>query len=566
VGSAALALASGILLTVAGYSRVCAADSTLPASTTRHELACRKYDANTFIGDQTVIDQLTATRVAGKEMLALPCSENVSGSVVTAQPIGGTAAGNGTERPIAAKGSLNVLFSSQRTPLERFQNGFDLYSWLTFLALNLPADAISAPGAFAAVTAWEKNFFPLDEVMKTREGVSNFSLKNPPESCTAARKQDGGPEPTLFVSVDEVAFNQPFKTGPLVDKDGEYSLNTIFVNLSMQKYVANPNHVKPELRRHLDTLEGQREFPGVIEFPPGNSDTGALGAMMIKASWKVLGPRDDPSEFHTARAYRYFPEGQRPSCDIRTLGLIGFHVVHKTANRHQWIWTTFEHVRNVPSAGEVASGHLSQSSYFFYYSNGATANETPPHPWDPLHPPRIRSQIVRAQDIGADAQTINQSARESLTQHFKVPTFWTHYQLISTQWPADFDCAREANGLKTDQQADPSCSPAPTFLPNSTLETYIQHDIGASGGVPQSTSSCIACHNNAVAYQRIDFGDGKVSVEGDLCPSGKINPTEGLTQACSPASDFTFILEQVCAPMTDPSTGRLDPRRCLRDH
>ena len=32
----------------------------------------------------------------------------------------------------------------------------------------------------------------------------------------------------------------------------------------------------------------------------------------------------------------------------KTLGLVGFHVVHKTKNRPQWIWTLFEHNDNVP--------------------------------------------------------------------------------------------------------------------------------------------------------------------------------------------------------------------------
>jgi hypothetical protein len=541
-GPSMLARVAWVLVTAVYLTPAIVANAQQLSTASRHALACKKYPANTFLSDSTVTDQLSGKRLPNTELLALPCSEEVSGAEVVGKP-----------NSSAAEGSLNSLFSRLRTPLERFQNGFDVYSWLTFVALNLPADSTSELGAPEAPTVWETNFYPLDEVMHATEDGANVNLKNLPESCNVARQKASGPEPTMFVKVDEVAFNQPFKTGPLVDQQGQYSLNTIFMNSAMQTFIQSKNHP-------LDTFHGQQAFKGIIEFPPGDDDAGILGAMMIKASWRVLGKTDDPNEFHTVRAYRYFAQARPSSCDIQTLGLVGFHVVHKTKNRHQWIWTTFEHVRNVPSESEVRSGQFSQPAYFFYDGSARAANATPPQPWDPLHPPAIKSQIVRAQDIGTDTQAVNAAAHSFLTRRSSKPTFWSHYELISTQWPADFSCASELGGLKTDQQADPNCSPAPTFLPNSTLETYVQHDIGTNGGVPQATSSCIACHNNAVAYQDIQFDDGKVA--------GKDNPclSKSPTQACSPASDFTFILEQVCAPMIDPHTGALDTKICMRDH
>jgi hypothetical protein len=59
-------------------------------------------------------------------------------------------------------------------------------------------------------------------------------------------------------------------------------------------------------------------------------------------------------------------------------------------------------------------------------------------------------------------------------------TVWQHYMLISTQWPTDGTSKTDPNGV-----------PAPTFLANTTMETYIQ------GSVPQASSSCMACHGNA---------------------------------------------------------------------
>ena len=50
-----------------------------------------------------------------------------------------------------------------------------------------------------------------------------------------------------------------------------------------------------------------------------------------------------------------------------------------------------------------------------------------------------------------------------------------------TQWPT-----------QPDNQASPTGYPFPLFLANTTMETYTQ------GTVPQSSSTCIGCHNNAV--------------------------------------------------------------------
>jgi hypothetical protein len=79
----------------------------------------------------------------------------------------------------------------------------------------------------------------------------------------------------------------------------------------------------------------------------------------------------------------------------------------------------------------------------------------------------------------------------------------------------------EAAAPKTDflKQPDMTCSPAPTYLANSTLETYSQ------GKIPLASSSCIGCHGNAVSFQ-----------------TGASNPRSGEVRLNQ--SDFTFILEK----------------------
>jgi len=63
-----------------------------------------------------------------------------------------------------------------------------------------------------------------------------------------------------------------------------------------------------------------------------------------------------------------------------------------------------------------------------------------------------------------------------------------------------------------------TCAPAPTYLANSTLETYSQ------GSEPLASSSCMACHGNAVSYQQ---------------RPPNLKPEDFFNQ-----SDFTFMLEK----------------------
>jgi hypothetical protein len=86
---------------------------------------------------------------------------------------------------------------------------------------------------------------------------------------------------------------------------------------------------------------------------------GDPGAVMIKVSWEVLDAPAERQNFHTVDALVLMPldpkETAKRPCLRKTLGLVGFHVGHKTVGRRQWIWTSFEHKKNVPEQQEVDS-------------------------------------------------------------------------------------------------------------------------------------------------------------------------------------------------------------------
>jgi hypothetical protein len=463
-------------------------------------------------GDPRVATPIDAALLKGD----LPCSEEVSG----------------------AEGPLGD------DELRNLQRGFDFYSWLSFIALNAPADnsgiANSQPGTKAK---WEdtRHFIQLLDVMRADGVEPKWNETNTDKTAMIPPACRPSYTPGMMVvEMIEESYNQPFRTGPLIDQRGHFALFDILMNETMFKYIVG---------NKLHQQVTQREFPLRIDFPaganpkpnPASSDPPAgPGSFMLKVSWKIIDPADDKSKFHTVEAIVLLPgsPGQPPAdraCLKKTLGLIGFHAVHKTANRPQWIWTSFEHVDNAPEQSDVDAGlnHLGRRYNFFDPSCDRAkcpVNETPPRPWAPnsnlnhqtQRPTGFQSQITRVVPLTEDTKDINGKFQNLLRD-----TVWKNYMLIGTQWPSDFPCATAKSAdsnpfprTNFEKEPDMNCAPAPTYLANTTLETFSQ------GVVPQASSSCMACHGNATSFQRSQNPNGRLFNQ----------------------SDFTFILEKAPPP------------------
>jgi hypothetical protein len=459
---------------------------------------------------------------------------------------------------------------NEASGLENLQRGFDFYSWRTFLALNAPADGTPIDSDKAqsdTPTRWEdmSNFKQLLDVMLPSDlppaiwpadmkGMTDERERLMPKECRDLH--DKMPD-LMIVKMIEESFNEPFKTGPLIDQQGHYAIFDILMNRQMFKYITD---------NHLNTKAGQAANADLaVDFPAGQNDRpaqagkpaqpAAFGSFMLKVSWKILTSEEIAAKtFHMRRALVLMPPGEKRPCLDRTLGLIGFHAVHKTVGRPQWIWTSFEHVKNVPDRNEVVANKLGGSYNFFSVKCKADCpaeNATPPYPWDPdpalelrfRNDDSFKSQIVRETPLTDAARNMNAVFHSMLPAN----SVWQNYMLLSTQWPTAF--ATHCTGLRSQnpgapapgtdfgKQPDMTCSPAPTYLANSTLETYSQADkkpdskadsmadLRDSPAVPLATSSCIACHSNAVGFQRT----------GSNREAGRPNLNQ---------SDFTFMLEK----------------------
>ena len=373
------------------------------------------------------------------------------------------------------------------------QGDFDIYSWNTFIALNWPPgpDGNGDPKKTIGQngdndTVWE-HYRDVSDIFLPGGAVPSYDGPvSVPTQCKASYKpgmriiSQVGKTPDVLTD-----FSQPFNTGPLIVQNGNYTRYEILVNKPMFDYI---------LANKLYSKAGQKAFTGEVQFPCGELN-GPEGAIMVKSAWKVINPADR-SRFHSKQMLVYSPASQNPkypaSCTTKLMGLVGLHIGHKTNSGAQWLWSTFEHVDNVPTEADVASGKL-KAKYNYYNPKCTVANcppnKVPPRPWIPTKVSSFHSQVVRLNQFkGNEFAATSADARNAdalkLLLGVSAKSVWQNYELISTMWPTNTGKCQATPG-------DPLGTPAPNFLANTTLETYIQ------GMVPNVSSNCIECHNNA---------------------------------------------------------------------
>ena len=404
-----------------------------------------------------------------------------------------------------------------RNLTETDQFFFDNFSWQMFVGLNWPADAQGNPMAGTigdhpnAPRVWE--FYPsADSVFHVNAGLGGDCLA----AATEEQKRvfhliSKGEQIGLADSLPELEINGILQaTGqPVIDRN---------LNFALYDVVLNPTEVTYIQGKGLDTYEGQVKFKDSgedISFPLGFYEVnetktgGSVGAIEIKTAWRILDPSlgDDPSRFYTIEAKVVVSAEASDSgegfCFDATLGLVGFHAIQRTTNPNpqNWMWATFEHVDNAPEAQNAedptnttititdcqtpTDPGTTRWSFFNSECEGCATNEAPkpPYKWAAT-PPYARNyatdgkygtQVVRCWQIFTETQYMNQKFQEQLKG-----TVWANYMLINTQWQFIPD--------------SPPQNPqsAPTFLTNTTQETYIQ--IEGSG---PKIGSCADCHARA---------------------------------------------------------------------
>lgn len=380
-----------------------------------------------------------------------------------------------------------ITFNGPNNPnLEQLQHAFDVFSWDSFVALNWPTNPDGTPNTSVTIgqgvqvpTVWETWKESRDIFLPTGSKPSAWGTTNPvPDACKTIDPKTIPPGTLHLTQVGKTPnvldeSKEPFTTGPLIDQNGNYTRFEILTNQTMFEFILN---------NQLYSKVGQAAFGKAANFPASDTKQNLVGSIMIKAAWVKMKGKFDPRRFHTVTALVYDnpneQAGVKASCSLEQVGLVGLHIGHKTENEPQWVWSTFEHIDNAPTKGQA----VQQASYNFHNPEckNCTPNSPPPRPWNPANLNTPPTQVERVIPITQDVMALNEQYHTALKK--AVPdSIWANYQLISTQWPTN-----------AQSKTDPTGVPAPVFLANTTMETYIQ-----GSDALQASSSCIQCHNNA---------------------------------------------------------------------
>lgn len=377
----------------------------------------------------------------------------------------------------------NTVLDSVRQPY------FDIFSWQSFVALNWPSDSLGNPNPdpksfkndLTSPRVWEQYMDP-DNVFSsvTRNNDSRKML--------------------YMTSKGKLSISTESDGNALIDKN---------LNYVVFEERINPDEYKFIMSNGLNTQSGQEKYVDstFLTLPAG--DKKSVGAIELKASWRILTSEDDASKFYHQPATIYVDSlhtksGKDMMVDV-TVGLVGLHIIHKTSQKSGvgdlLMWSTFEHVDNVPD--NLQDAQSSNKVYSFYNPKciGCEVN-TPPAPigkdsvvrWADKMPYAIDyANVVRSEHGKFGTQVVRLFPVYYYTElvnkfwHKKLKgTVWENYKLIGTQWGKSVTLSPPFGIIN-----------APQYLGNTTMETYSQ------------MNSCITCHNFAKIAGKRDSSAAK---------------------------------------------------------
>jgi hypothetical protein len=189
---------------------------------------------------------------------------------------------------------------------------------------------------------------------------------------------------------------------------------------------------------------------------------------------------------------------RRVICAKSAVALVGFHMVIRTTYRPQGVWSTFEHVDNVPPVGtgdaREPDARDAGMPYSYFDASKPKLGLWPKYgspdtfPVSIERPPKINPtpmQVLRRYPIHASTMKMNRAywALSGIKE-----TVWKNYMLVANQWPTiAYPIDPHNDGVFFPEGRREN-------LVNTTIETYFQ----------DPPSSCMSCHQMFKALGR-DF-------------------------------------------------------------
>lgn len=407
---------------------------------------------------------------------------------------------------VAGVGYDSDLDSARQPP-------FDVFSWQTFVALNWPADSTGKPWGNSigdhpeAPRVWDFYQDPV-EVFDNPSSLLVLNL--------GAAKNDGkkyffriSKAPVKLGSGNTITDMHGFQEAdghPLIDRNNNFALYEIKMNPVQANFIkVNKLTTIENIYTYASTKGGHHgasKDSFDLNLPRSDSSKKNDGTIEIKAAWRILVPSmgDDTTRFYCRQAVIYVDSAHSLSGKAftvnATVGLVGMHIVRNTAKFGTFlIWSTFEHVDNAPD--NLQQAQMEPNRKWSFYNpkclncpqNNApqfVGNDSPFYKWQDSMPyaqrytikPEDYNQPQKGRDTAIGSQAVRvypvyyyTELLNRLWQAKLKGTVWANYRLIGSQW--------QTSELQHG-------APAPFYLGNTTLETFIQTD-----------ASCIGCHGSA---------------------------------------------------------------------
>ncbi|HMK80120.1 MAG TPA: hypothetical protein VK438_10745 [Xanthobacteraceae bacterium] len=382
---------------------------------------------------------------------------------------------------------------------DRSNPGFDCQAWQAFIYLNWPALNLlgTAPGTpnpnakfgGPGATVWE-TYRTVDQTfLPAGADPGQWNKALPPlalvPQALAARATSGELrvlsrtskvsrpiiENETRAAIDPAILNSITQAGggTLYDQQSVPVYYEIALNKDQYQYIQ---------QNGLYNANSQLTFAqkSNIALPGGKTSYGDIGALELKAAWKVLTPAEAKSgRFHTAQAIIV---GAPPPRQTVTVGLVGLHFFQMLGASNQGIWATFAQEDNAPVQGAIGKG-----PYTFYNPNCKPA----PCPINQESATPVPTQVVQIFADDKQADPVNKNMKAMLQAYKAGP--WQYYKLVNVQWPQHpipLGSAPQNEPLPYNTPPNDT-DPNTKTLMNAVLETFQQ----------TSGTSCLACHQSA---------------------------------------------------------------------
>ncbi len=442
---------------------------------------------------------------------------------------------------------------------------FDYFAWQTFVGLVWPVDSQARGVADQSVTpetfktfnttnsenanrvavVWE-SFRTFDVVLPNNESALTVQ---PPAWDDEAYKRPFNLDLTSKGHSPD-ALNEAF-SAPLIDQNRQYVRYNLQLNEVMYEFLRQN---KWYLKENLPKSPTQATLPPLPVIAPANLQIDSVqqpqtntvirqpingNSIEIKSSWRIMITEpdknkpwrivDDLSRYFISTA-NITDATTGDTIKDQKVGLVGLHIVVKTPQFTQGIWSSFEHVDNVKAPDGIRPSFNNGNGVFYpqgfdtippKFSDGV--NAPPEEKRTPVEVSRIYKipttpvgKAIPNLPYGLSTVGLNKSYQKL----FKG-TVWENYQLVITQWPTD-PTTFYAKPFLYPRGTPDSLQPQPVLdayaraeanaerayprwagLPipqtgalNTTMETYFQNP-SAKPQMPLENSSCMGCHYGA---------------------------------------------------------------------